>query len=161
MIDTYCSELLKHSTLVRDLTPEQCDELSKIMEPRELKDAEVLIEQGKRSETMFIIAEGGLAVERTTSGGDELVLHILKPGDLAGELGFIDGTEHSATLRAKGDTTVVCLKRSSLESILSSKPDLVYGFMRGVVRTVHRILREMNLQYVELNNYITKTHGRY
>jgi hypothetical protein len=33
--------------------------------------------------------------------------------------------------------------------------------MRGTIRTVHRILREINLQYVELNNYITKTHGRY
>jgi CRP-like cAMP-binding protein len=161
MIDSFCSELLKHSTLVRDLTPEQCDELSEIMDTRKLKDGEMLIEQGEHNETMFIVADGGLAVERTSSGGDELVLHILKPGDLAGEMGFIDGSEHSATLRAKGNTTVVCLRRSSLESILSSKPSLVYGFMCGVVRTVHRILREMNMQYVELNNYITKTHGRY
>jgi len=48
-----------------------------------------------------------------------------------------------------------------MESILADKPEVVYGVMRGVVRTVHRILRDMNLQYVELNNYITKTHGRY
>jgi hypothetical protein len=33
--------------------------------------------------------------------------------------------------------------------------------MRGIVRTAHRILREMNLQSVELRNYITKVHGRY
>jgi hypothetical protein len=26
---------------------------------------------------------------------------------------------------------------------------------------VHRILRSMNLQYVELTNYIAKQHGRY
>lgn len=161
MINSYCSELLKHSTLVRDLTPEQCEELSEIMQSRKLKDGETLIEQGQSNDTMFVVAEGALAVERTTSGGDELVLHVLKVGDLAGEMGFIDGSEHSATLRAKGDTTVVCLQRSALESILRPKPELVYGIMRGVVRTVHRILREMNLQYVELNNYITKTHGRY
>jgi CRP-like cAMP-binding protein len=161
MSNTFCSELLKHSTLVRDLTPAQCDDLAEIMETRKLKDAEMLIKQGESNETMFIVAEGALTVERTTSGGDELVLHVLKPGDLAGEMGFVDGTEHSATLRAKGDTTVVCLDRSELEQILTSKPELVYGFMRGVVRTVHRILREMNLQFVELNNYITKTHGRY
>jgi hypothetical protein len=29
------------------------------------------------------------------------------------------------------------------------------------MRTVHRILRSMNLQYVELTNYIAKQHGRY
>jgi CRP/FNR family transcriptional regulator, cyclic AMP receptor protein len=33
--------------------------------------------------------------------------------------------------------------------------------MRAIVRTVHSILLRMNLQYVELTNYITKQHGRY
>ena len=31
----------------------------------------------------------------------------------------------------------------------------------SLVRTVHAILLRMNLQYVELTNYITKQHGRY
>jgi hypothetical protein len=33
--------------------------------------------------------------------------------------------------------------------------------MRSIMRTVHRILRGMNTQYVELTNYISKQHGRY
>jgi len=33
--------------------------------------------------------------------------------------------------------------------------------MRAIVRTVHRILRNMNFQQVELTNYIAKEHGRY
>jgi CRP-like cAMP-binding protein len=49
---------------------------------------------------------------------------------MAGELGFLDGPQHSATLRAVG-------------------PTQVYG------------LRRMNVQYVELNEYIIKQHGRY
>ena len=44
---------------------------------------------------------------------------------------------------------------------MNAKPQLVYGIMRGIIRSVHRILGEMNMHYVELNNYITKTHGRY
>jgi len=161
MTDLSASDLIQHSTLISDLTPEQCTALSDIAVILELEDAEVLIEQGETDETLHIIGVGKLAVERTTPGGEQATLHILKPGDLAGEMGFIDGTEHSATLRAVGKTIVVSLRRQDLETILSSKPDVVYAVMRGVVRTVHRILREMNLQYVELNNYITKTHGRY
>jgi len=37
----------------------------------------------------------------------------------------------------------------------------MYAVMRTILRTVHSILRRMNLQYVELSNYITKQHGRY
>jgi CRP-like cAMP-binding protein len=161
MDKTQFLDLIQHSALVSDLTPEQCVELSEISSVQLVKNGEVLIQQGDTDEALNIIAAGTLAAERKTAGGDTVTLHILKPGDLAGAMGFVDGTEHSATLRALGDTTVVSLRRHDLESVLTSNPALVYGVMRGVIRSVHRILREMNLQYVELNNYITKTHGRY
>lgn len=154
-------ELIQHSSLINDLSESQCSDLSSIAAIRELENHEVLIEQGQSDDSLHIVASGALAVERSTSGGDTVTLHILKSGDLAGEMGFVDGTEHSATLRAMGPTSVVSITRQDLESMLSSKPEVVYGLMRGIVRTAHRILREMNLQYVELNNYITKTHGRY
>ena len=154
-------DLIQHSTLTSDLAPDQCADLSAIAKVRELQDGEALIEQGAADNTLYIVGQGSLAVERTTGGGDKVTLHILRAGDLAGEMGFVDGTEHSASLRAVGDTVVVSITRQDLESILASKPAVVYGLMRGIIRTAHRILREMNLQHVELSNYITKTHGRY
>ena len=153
--------LIEHSALIADLNTEQCAELSNITSVRLVKNGETLIKQGAIDDTLHIIAYGNLAVERVTAGGDAITLHVLKSGDLAGAMGFVDGTEHTATLRALGDTTVVSLKRQDLEGVLHSSPELVYGVMRGVVRSVHMIMRAMNLQHVELNNYITKTHGRY
>lgn len=154
-------DLIQHSSLIGDLDEAQCDDLSAIASTRSLQDQEALIEQGHSDETLHIVASGALAVERTTAGGDTITLHILRSGDLAGEMGFVDGTEHSATLRAMGPTDVVSITRKDLESLLTSKPEVVYGLMRGIIRTAHRILREMNLQSIELSNYITKVHGRY
>lgn len=154
-------ELIQHSSLISDLNEAQCSDLSSIATPRSLEDREVLIEQGQTDESLHIVASGVLAVERTTAGGDTTTLHLLKSGDLAGEMGFIDGTEHTATLRAMGPTSVVSITRKDLESMLPEKPEVVYGLMRGIIRTIHRILREMNLASVELTNYITKVHGRY
>ena len=45
--------------------------------------------------------------------------------------------------------------------LLHEEPDLVYKVMRAIIRTVHGILRRMNAQYVEMQNYITRQHGRY
>lgn len=154
-------ELIQHSSLVEDLNEAQCSDLSAIATTRALKDQEVLIEQGQVDESLHIIASGALIVERATAGGDTVTLHILKSGDLAGEMGFVDGTEHTATLKAIGPTYVVSISRQDLEAMLPGKPEVVYGLMRGIIRTAHRILREMNLQSVELSNYITKVHGRY
>jgi CRP-like cAMP-binding protein len=90
-----------------------------------------------------------------------VTLQVLRPGDMIGEMGFIDGVEHSAGLRAMGNCELMRLDRASFEGLLKKDPDLVYKVMRAIMRTVHRILRSMNLQYVELTNYIAKQHGRY
>lgn len=155
------ADLLQHSMLTSDLSAEQCTELSALTRVKALGDGEILIEQGKTDETLHIVGQGILAVERETAGGEVVTLHMLRGGDLCGAMGFVDGTEHAATLRSVGKSVVLSLRREDLESVLASNPALVYAVMRGIVRSVHRILRDMNLQFVELSNYITKTHGRY
>ena len=77
------------------------------------------------------------------------------------ELGFVDGVEHSAAIRALSNCEVFSLNRPDFEALLHKDPDLVYKVMRAVIRTAHARLRRMNVQYVELTNYIAKQHGRY
>jgi CRP-like cAMP-binding protein len=100
-------------------------------------------------------------VVKVTGGGALVSLHVLHAGDMVGELGFIDGVEHSAAIRALNNCEVFTLHRKDFEALLQEDPDLVYKVMRAIVRTVHTILRRMNIQYVEMTNYIGREHGRY
>jgi len=154
-------EMIVGTPFAEDLDSDQCASLAAKITTRTLHNDEVLIKEGDIDSTLYIVAEGVLAVERISGGGDPVTLHILRKGDLAGEKGFVDGNEHTATLRSVGNTLVASLNRHDLESFLTDKPEIVYGIMRGIIRAVHRILRQMNLQSIELSNYITRTHGRY
>jgi CRP-like cAMP-binding protein len=154
-------EFIKGSSLFTDLDESQCNELSLIATIRSLADGEILISQGEIDESLHIVASGLLSVERATAGVNPVILHLLKPGDLAGELGFVDGTEHTATLRAKGPCEIVSINRQDFEALLLTNAGLVYGVMRGIVRTIHRIVGDMDTQFVEMSNYISKSHGRY
>ena len=89
-----------------------------------------------------------------------MTLFTLGPGDLVGELSFIDGTRHYASLVATSPTRVFGIEREKLESLLHAHPDLVYNVMRAIVRTVHQIQRRLSMQSVELANYIYKQHGK-
>lgn len=93
--------------------------------------------------------------------GDHVTLQVFKPGDIVGELGFLDGNCHCASIISVGESEVLSLERDALESLLDEHPRLVYSVMRGIIRSVHAILTRMNLQYAEMNNYISKQHGRY
>jgi CRP/FNR family transcriptional regulator, cyclic AMP receptor protein len=156
-----CAEMVGTSPLVAELDEAQKALFADLVTCRGLADGEVLIREGEVSNELHVIVAGSLAVTRDTGSGDWVVLHVLRPHDLAGELGFLDNLEHSATLRAMGPTQVFSLRRDKLEELLASQPLVVYRVMRAIMREVHGILRRMNAQYVELTNYITKQHGRY
>ena len=152
---------IRRSPLGEELSDAQSTMLASIVLTRVLEAGEFLLEEGHRDDALHVIVEGKLEVVKSTGGGDWVTLHILHAGDMAGELGFIDGQEHSAALRAASDCTLFSLKRDDFEQLLHQDPELVYRVMRAITRTVHGILRRMNTQYVELTNYISKQHGRY
>ncbi|MDQ7074992.1 MAG: cyclic nucleotide-binding domain-containing protein [Gammaproteobacteria bacterium] len=154
-------EMIKNSALGSELSDEQCALLGAKVTTCSLKDREFLVQEGDEDDTLHVIVKGRLEVLKQTGAGDWLTLNMLSEGDLAGELGFLDGLARSAALRAVGDCEVFCLKRSDFEALLSEDCDLVYKVMRSIVRTVYAILRRMNSQHVEMNNYILGQHGRY
>lgn len=161
MPDTLSIDVFRKSPLTTELTDEQCRVLLQYLTTRMLNDDEILIKEGEVDNRLHGIYEGALAVSRSTGGGDWTIIHVLKSGDIAGELGFLDGQEHSATLRAVGKTKVFSLERDKFEELVPNHPEIVYRVMRSIVREIHAIVRRMNIQYVELQNYISKQHGRY
>ena len=153
-------DLLKSSPLAAELTDEQCKILADVMYVRHLQHGEILIQEGFCDDSLHLVTDGGLAVVKTSGEGEEQ-LTVLKRGSLAGAMGFIDGQEHSATLRAIGDAQIYILERHRLEELVAKHPMIVYMVMRAIVRAVHSIVRNMNNQYIQMTNYITRQRGRY
>jgi CRP-like cAMP-binding protein len=154
-------EALRGSRLAAELDEPQCRKLAGLMELVELKDGDVLVREGTTDDHLFVVVSGALGVVRHPAGEAPVALHTLVPGDLAGELSFIDDTERYASLQAEGPTRVMSLRRPALESLLKSDPEIVYRTMRAIIRTAHAIQRRLSSQSIELANYIYKQHGRY
>ena len=155
------ADTIKTSPLGGELSDEQCLLLAEVCTACGIKDRGYLIEEGQRDDALHVLTKGHMEVVARTGKGDPVGLQIIREGDMLGELGFIDGVEHSASLRAMGNCELIRLDRTSFEGLLDKDPELVYKVMRAIIRTVHRILRNMNIQQVELTNYIAKQNGRY
>ena len=155
------SHLLLNSALGSELTTEEAKLLGSIMAQHDLADGEFLIEEGGSDDAVHVLLEGKLEVVKHTGAGEEASLGILRDGDLAGELSFIDGHVHTVGLRALCATSVLSLKRADFERVVEDNPQLVYKVMRSVARSAHKIVHRMNTEFIELSNYIFKQHGRY
>ena len=152
---------LRASRLGAELSDEQARTLSGIVAFRDLVAGEVLVPEGTSDNHLYVIVSGLLGVVRSAGKDDPVTLFTLGAGDLVGELSFIDGTQHYASLVAAGPTRVFGIERERLESLLSAHPELVYRVMRAIIRTAHQIQRRLSMQSVELSNYIWKQHGKY
>lgn len=139
----------------------ECKVLAKCMSSTVLADGEFLFHEGGRDDSLYLIRSGRLAVTRDVAGGDQLTLHVMKAGDVAGEMGFVTGDPHIASLHALGETEVLVLPRLRFEELVDTHPRLVYQVMRTIVHSVHNTFARLNAQFIELQNYVTKTHGRY
>jgi len=159
MSDTALIEALRGSRLAAELSAEQVRILAGLLAFRDLRAGEVLVAQGVSDNHLYVIVSGALAVTR--GGSEPTQLFSLGPGDLVGELSFLDATPHYAALIATTPTRVFGLERSKLESLLEGHADIVYQVMRAIIRTVHEIQRRLSMHTVELTNYIYKKHGRY
>jgi CRP-like cAMP-binding protein len=150
---------LRRSPLTNGMTDAQVMSLAGIAYCRQLADDEVLIDEGKIDNSLHIVAEGGLAVTRDLGKGDFTTIHVLRTGDLAGEMGFISARPHTATLRSLGKTQVCSIEREAFEALLSDDPWLVYRVMQNIIQVSQDILRRMNAQYVELTKYVYRSHA--
>ena len=144
-----------------ELSEEEARKLAGLMSVRELKGGDYLIEEGTADDALHVMVEGNLEVVKRTAANGTASIAIVREGHLAGELSFIDGSPHTVGLRALCDSTVISLPRESFESIVEDNPLLVYKVMRAVARSAHKIMHQMNDEFIELSNYIFKQHGRY
>jgi CRP/FNR family cyclic AMP-dependent transcriptional regulator len=154
-------EYLAKSRLSAELGEDALDVLSQHVRTRLVQTDEFLIEAGHMDDSLHILVSGKLEVIAPSLGSEPVTLAVLTPGDLAGEMSFVDGAAHAVGLRALVPCEVISLTRGDLEAMLETHPRVVYEVMRTIVRAAHHIVRKMNLQHVEMTRYFYKSSGRY
>jgi CRP/FNR family transcriptional regulator, cyclic AMP receptor protein len=158
---TAVTRLVSASPLGAELSAEQCAALASVVEIRRVTPRSYLIEEGAGDDSLHVLLSGALEVVKSAGPGEPASLSVLRPGDLAGEMSFVDGMQHQTGLRAVAESEVMSLRRADFERLVGGDSDLVYKVMRAVVRAAHELMHRMNFQYIELSNYIFKQHGRY
>lgn len=150
--------LIADSVLGADLSAEECEVLAKICSLRTLSDQDILFSPGDTTGQLFVIASGRIEVIKNKGSKDETIMATLKPGALAGELSFIDGEPHSLTLRSRRDSQVVILHRDDFEKLIDTHPSIVYNVMRAILRASHKLQRELNARFMEMNRFVTNQY---
>ncbi len=114
-------------------------------ELKKLAQNEILFKEGDESKSMFIVKGGRLIVFQST-GGAEVVLAEMGPGQVVGEMAYFDRRPRSASVRAKVTSEVLELPYKALEAQFEALPN----WLQALVKSINEHLRQANARIQEL-----------
>jgi CRP/FNR family cyclic AMP-dependent transcriptional regulator len=136
-------DLIRRVPLFSLLTGEQAQAIAEGVVKRRYRRAEVIVEQGTKSNALFILLTGRARVVTADQRGREVILAVLQPGDYLGEMSLIDNEPHSATVRAEVQTDALVLGRAEFARCLPENSSLSYAVMRGLVARLRSADRQI------------------
>lgn len=94
----------------------------------------LLMFQGEPGERVMILLEGRVKVSRVDEEGHELLLSIRDPGDVLGELAFIDRHPRLASVTALEPVKALVIPASALRAHLERTPRVAVSLLEVVTR---------------------------
>jgi CRP/FNR family transcriptional regulator, cyclic AMP receptor protein len=99
----------------------------------------------KQTDFMLLVLEGEASVEnQVVSRTQPLVVNVIGPGSLIGEISLIDGQPRSANVVANTDMLLATLSRSSLTRLLRDHPDIACKVLLAICSRLSSRVREGN-----------------
>jgi len=104
----------------------------------QLKEGTILIQKGKRTNGVFLLLKGSARVVIPAQAS-----RMLGPGEICGEMSFLEDSAASASVIAEKDIEAYHLDRATLQSLFELFPHLGSRFYRSLATNLSHRLREL------------------
>lgn len=129
---------LQRFPMFADLTAKQLEALAEHMHERLVPAGSEIIGQQGRGDEVFFLLEGSLKVVRRREDGGEVILSILGPGEVVGELSVTDGLEPWASVVALEDSRVLWMDGDGFRDLVQEIPLVRQGLVDLLCHRVRR-----------------------
>ena len=129
--------------LFRYFTEEERERVEKIGDVKRIAEGAFLIRSGEIDSTLFAVEEGHLDIIGIDDGVQK-VFATVGPGDVLGEVSFIDDSPRSVSVRAGEETAVRAWEKRTLSEALAFEPQLLAKFAVALSELLVERLRDVS-----------------
>lgn len=124
--------VLKQNPMFRGLPDSVLATVSGLCSNRQYDTGAVVFAQGEPGKQLFGVISGQIRISTESANGQELYLNIIYPGEIVGEIAFLDGGTHTATGRAAQPSTCFVIQRAPFMNLLEREPKLAVHLLELV-----------------------------
>lgn len=144
--DERAARLLVTPSALQTLSLDDAIKIVAYMQPRVIEAGCEFVREGEAvdNDHMLLVLEGDLSVQNSSLQDDDehLVVRVMGPGSLIGELGLLDGAPRSASCIANTDMLVGVLSRADFLQLLQDDPAVGSRLLLAIAKRMADTLRE-------------------
>ena len=137
-------EGLRSTILFADLDDEQIDHIASAGTVLSLRRNVVLFDEGAEPHEFYLVLAGRIAIAQESDDGRESLLALMGPGELFGELGFLDGQTRSAQARALEESEVLVVPYAELRLLYENHPAALWSAVQLLARRLRATDRALS-----------------
>jgi len=135
---------LKNVQLFADLPDNDLEDLAAAITLQHLEKGEMLFEEGDQGDVMYLIDSGEIEILKS-SAQRQVLLNVLNPGDVVGEMALLDESPRMAGARAGSPTTLLAISKATFDDLLDQSPSAARSMFDIVIsrlRSTEGLLRQ-------------------
>ncbi len=140
-------DFLKNVSIFEDLPEWDLEKIASLGTRKIFSKGSIILMEDEIGSALFIIIDGKVKVSRLDETGREVILSILGPGEVFGEMSLLDGMKRSATVSAIVDTEVLIIYRDDFLNLLNRYPQIAISLLRELAQR----LRKADMQIKSLS----------
>lgn len=146
------ARFLASSVVCKDFDAAEVEAVVKIAKPVRFKTGDVIVAEDSRGRDLYFIVSGRAQITLSGPSIKEDAGTITKclPGQVFGELGFIDGARRSTWVVAIDEVEAIQLSWEDFSNLIESDTKIAYKFMYNLALVIAERLRDTTMSLSNL-----------
>lgn len=146
------------SALFPDLTPSDLNLISERGVLTTYPKNAVLITEGERTDSFYIIHSGKVKVYVSSKGRKEVIVNVQGAGEYFGELAIIDQAPRSASVKTLEESQISVVSKAQFLNCLEAHPRLAFEIIRMLSRRVRALTENIkSLALMDVYGRVART----
>jgi CRP-like cAMP-binding protein len=152
MSDNGLAQRLTGIALFRNLDGKEIRELAAVAASHEYEPGEIVLEQGKSSQNLWLVLDGKCEVIRDSErpGKKPVALAEIGPGHHFGEMSFFHAAPHSASVRTKTAAHLLRISRADYDRLIGANCSAAYKLAYNTIGSLAERLRNADDRIAQL-----------
>ena len=120
------------------MDPDVIERISALGTTVELAGNQVLFVKGDEGDALYGVLDGRIRISSGDADGKEIILNIIDPGDIFGEIALLDGKPRTADASAMAASQLFRVQRSDFLGLMAAEPRLTQHLLEMVCDRIRK-----------------------